>query len=40
MNDPHVEKLFYVVDNDDWLDYGSAEPPPKKKDFACWLKTR
>lgn len=31
MNDPHVEKLFYVVDNDDWLDYGSAEAPPRRR---------
>ena len=25
MNDPHVEKLFYVVEKDDWIDYSSAE---------------
>ena len=25
MNDPHVEKMFYIVENDDWIDYGNAE---------------
>ena len=40
MNDPHVEKLFYVVDNDDWLDYGSAEAPPEEEGFRLLVEDK